>query len=151
MDLTLLQPKIENLLEKRGFRLVSLRFLSEEGTRFLRVVVDKYQHIISLDEIVKISELIDPLIENEEDENFTLDVTTTGAEKEIPVNEVNDYLDLYIKITMNDGVKGPSTIKGTLNSVSEAALTLTHNVKGRIKTETYALKDIKVINRAVKY
>ena len=51
---------------------MSLRFLSEEGNALLRVVVDKYQLIISLDEIVKISELIDPLIENEEDETLPL-------------------------------------------------------------------------------
>ena len=83
MDLNLLQPKVEELLKERGYRLVSMRFLNEEGTRFLRVIVDKYQHIISLDEIVAISEAIDAILDDDEESAFTLDITTTGAEKEI--------------------------------------------------------------------
>ncbi|HOE53863.1 MAG TPA: hypothetical protein PK460_01785 [Bacilli bacterium] len=150
MDLNLLQPKVEELLKERGYRLVSMRFLNEEGTRFLRVIVDKYQHIISLDEIVAISEAIDAILDDDEESAFTLDITTTGAEKEIALQEVNDYLGLFIKLTMKDGVKGPNTVKGILEAVSENEVTISHNDKGRIKKETYAQSDIKTINRAVK-
>ncbi|OQC11298.1 MAG: Ribosome maturation factor RimP [Tenericutes bacterium ADurb.Bin087] len=151
MDLNLLQPQVEELLRKKGFRLVSMRFLVEEGTRFLRIIVDKYQHIISLDEIVLISEAIDALLDEYDEDSFTLDITTTGAEKEIAKAEIGAYLGLYIKLTMKDGVKAPNTVKGNLEAVSESELTISYNVKGRNKKETYALEQIKQINRAVKY
>lgn len=152
MDLNLLQPKVEEILKELGFRLNRLYYTNEGNDRYLRVIVDKYHYKINLDEIVTISESIDNLLDlNDEEEAFILDVTTTGAEKEIMIDEIKDYTNEFIEITMLDGIKGPPKIKGTLHEVNDSELTLLINQKGRIKKQVIAQNVIKQINRAIKF
>lgn len=152
MDLNLLKPQIEAILTDKGYRLMNVHFLVESGERYLRVIVDKYHHTVNLDEIVSISEAIDQLIDvDAESEPFTLDVTTTGAEKEVPLHEVDDYLNTYLSVTLNDGIKGPPVVTGTLVAVSNERLSIATNLKGRIKNIDIPRGDIKSIKRALKF
>ncbi|MFA5485819.1 MAG: hypothetical protein WCY90_01200 [Bacilli bacterium] len=152
MDLKILQPQVEEILKELGFRLNRLYYTNEGKDRYLRVIVDKYHYKISLDEIVTISERIDTLLDlNDDEEAFILDVTTTGAEKEIMIDEIKDYTNEFIEITMLDGIKGPPKIKGTLQEANESELTLLINQKGRLKKQTVAHTVIKQINRAIKF
>jgi len=152
MDLNLLTPEVEKILKEKGYRLMSMKFVNEGKDRYLRVIVDKYHHTVSLDEIVAISEAIDTLLDEDTEENaFILDVTTTGAEKEISVHELQDYVETYIEITMKDGVKGQPHMKGTLSSVNEDTIMLTINERGKLKKVNYSLSDIKLIKRAIKF
>lgn len=152
MDLNLLQPPVKEILAKLGYRLHSMLYVNEGPDLYLRVIVDKYHHKVSLDEIVTISEQIDALLDLSEEENaFILDVTTTGAEKEIDINEIENYVEEFIEITLSDGIKGPPTLKGMLSAVSDEHLTLLINLKGRIKKQNIARNEIKRINRAIKF
>lgn len=152
MDLNKLKPQIETILQDKGYRLMNLHFLVESGERYLRVIVDKYHHNVNLDEIVSISEAIDTLIDvDTEDEPFTLDVTTTGAEKEVPMSEIDNYVHTYLSVFFNDGIKGPPMVTGTLVSMTEEALTIATNLKGRIKNITIPRGDVKLIKRAIKF
>ncbi|MFA5660503.1 MAG: hypothetical protein WC968_03835 [Bacilli bacterium] len=152
MDLNLLKPQIKAILTDKGYRLMNVHFLNEGDERYLRVIVDKYHHTVNLDEIVSISEAIDQLIDvDAESEPFTLDVTTTGAEKEVPLHEVDDYLNTYLSVTLNDGIKGPPVVTGTLVAVSNERLSITTNLKGRIKNIDIPRGDIKSIKRALKF
>lgn len=150
MDLKILQSKIEEMLKKHGFRLASLAFVTEDKDRYLRVIVDKYHHNISLDEIVMLSELIDDFIAEDDDEaSFILDVTTTGAEKEVALDEVKDYIGKALFVTMKDGIKGPQTYEGILSLYVDEELTLQINKKGRKLERVIKLSDIKNVRRAV--
>lgn len=152
MDLTLLEPRVQEILKNLGFRLYSMRYLKEGDEHYLRVIVDKYHHAINLEEIVKISEEINKILdESNDDEAFTLDVTTTGAEKEVSLSEIKDYVSTYLKVTLKDGIKGPSEITGTLETKDEETLTLVINIKGRMKKEVIPLAHIKEIHRAIKF
>ncbi len=151
MDLKGLEGQVAQILVDGGFRLMSLRFVTEDKEKYLRVVVDKYHHNVSLDEIVTISEKINTLLDELDiNESYILDVTTTGAEKEIPLTEIKDYVDTYINITKNDGIKCPPTIEGLLVDVNEHELTIVVNNKGRKQKTTIAHGDIKKIRRAIK-
>ena len=112
MDLKLLKEKVEEILKGSAYRLMELYFITEEGERYLRVIVDKRQLSVSLDEIVAISEAIDAVLPDEEESSYTLDVTSTGAEKaQIPLAEISDYIDLYVSVTFIDGKKRSSRNK----------------------------------------
>lgn len=151
MDLKLLSEKVSEILLKHGFRLASLNFTVEEGEKILRVVVDKYAHNISLDEIVTLSEAIDVLLDEdfESEEKFILDVTTTGAEKAIPLEELRDYLGLYVHLTLVDGIKGPPTYLGKLQNINEDEVMLLIKDKSRTKEVVLKRNDLKKARRAI--
>lgn len=150
MDLKLLKEKVEEILKGSAYRLMELYFITEEGERYLRVIVDKRQLSVSLDEIVAISEAIDAVLPDEEESSYTLDVTSTGAEKAIPLAEISDYIDLYVSVTFIDGKSGPPEISGTLRSVNEDEISVEQNIKGRIKKHVILKSTIKKIRRAIK-
>ncbi len=152
MDLKLLHEPVEEILKAEGYRLKSIKFVNEGKDRYLRIIVDKYHHNPSLDEIVAISERINALLDTYDDtETYILDITTTGAEKEIERDELEHYVNTLIEVTLQDGVKGVPKTKGTLQAVSNEALTLSVNDKGKIKTKTFALSELKEIKRAIKF
>ncbi len=150
MDLKLLKEKVEQILKDSPYRLIDLYFTTEEGERYLRVIVDKRQLSVSLDEIVAISEAINDILPDEDEASYTLDVTSTGAEKEIPLEELNDYIDLYVNLRFVDGSGGPPEITGILNSVDGEEVSISENIKGRIKKHVVLTSTIKKIRRAIK-
>lgn len=150
MDLKLLKEKVEEILKGSHYRLMDLYFVTEEGERFLRVIVDKRHLSVSLDEIVEISEAISEVLPDEGETAYTLDVTSTGAEKEIPLEELSDYAQLFISVTFVDTTSGPPVISGVLESVNENEITLSENIKGRIKKHVILKSTIKKIRRAIK-
>lgn len=151
MDLKLLEEKVKEMLPRYGFRLMRLGFVVEDKEKYLRVIVDKYHHTISLDEIVTLSEEIDRFLdEDDSSESFILDVTTTGAEKEVPLSELKDYVNTFVTVTLKDGVKGDQEYTGILVSLSDDELVLKINNKGRMQTRALATSDLKLIRRAVK-
>ena len=151
MDLKGLEGQVEKILGDVGFRLMSLRFVTEDNEKYLRVVIDKYHHNVSLDEIVTISDKINTLLDELDiNESYILDVTTTGAEKAVPLNEIQDYVNTYVHVTKEDGIKGPPTVEGTLLSVDDETLTIEVNNKGRKQKTTVGFAEIKKVRRAVK-
>lgn len=151
MDLKLLDKHLSELLPPMGFRLIETSFVQEDKEKYLRVIVDKYHHGASLDEIVKISEDISLYLDNLKEEfDFTLDVTTLGAEKEIALDELKDYVGAYIKVTLLEGIKGEQTFTGSLESMTEDKLIIVYFDKGRKKNQTIEIKNIKKVNRSIK-
>ena len=152
MDLNLLQPAIEEILKSKGYRLKSLKFVNEGQDRYLRVIVDKYHHNVNLDEIVAISESINAVLDTyDEEDAYILEVTTTGAEKEIEQEELDHYVDTFIEVILKDGIKGIPKTKGTLVTLTPETLTLSVNEKGKIKRKIFHRNDIKQIKRAIKF
>lgn len=153
MELGKIKEKIKEVVNNCGFRLESVKLKTEGEERLLEVVIDNFATSISLDDIVKVSEALNPLLEEDSSlgDNYTLDVTSSGAEKVIPLDEIHHYVSLYISVHLLTPIKDSEILKGYLLENNEDNLLLEVNNKGRISKVNVSKTNIKQINRAIKF
>lgn len=76
MDIALkVKNMIQNDIEKNDYILDSVEYVKEDNIWFLRVVIDK-KGTIDIDDCVKVSKIINPIIDKNDpiEENYILDV-----------------------------------------------------------------------------
>lgn len=80
-----LEEKIRNLIEStitdNNYILSNVEYVKEGGQYFLRISIDK-EGIIDLEDCVKVSNLINPILDSEDpiEDNYILDVCSKEAE-----------------------------------------------------------------------
>lgn len=146
-----LESTVKNLIEKPlralGYSEIDVKYVNEFGTNYLRVMVDKDDEPIDLDEIMKVNDLISPILDEVDliKTNYVLDVTTFGAEKKIDVARLEKYVNKYVNIHLTNPYKGLNIIEGTLESVNDDKIIISYKEKTRlIKCEI----ERKVIDKA---
>ena len=133
-----LECTIKNLIEKPikalGYSEVDVKFVREFGTNYLRVMVDKDDEAIDLDQIVKVNDIVSPILDEADliKTNYVLDVTTFGAEKPIDVAKLEKYVGKYINIHLTHPYKGLNIIEGTLESVDNDFIVISYKEKTRL-------------------
>ena len=133
-----LESTVKNLIEKPikalGYSEVDVKFVREFGTQYLRVMVDKDDETIDLDEIVKVNDIVSPILDEADliKTNYVLDVTTFGAEKPIDVAKLEKYVGRYINIHLTHPYKGLNIIEGTLESVTNDYVVMSYKEKTRV-------------------
>ena len=75
MNIEEIRKLFEDVIEENGYILDEVLYVKEDGMNFLRVVIDK-EGIIDVDDCVKVSKLINPILDEEDpiEENYILDV-----------------------------------------------------------------------------
>ena len=71
--------KIRDLIEKpiidAGYILDDVMYVQENNTNFLRIVIDKNEGLINVNDCVKVNELIDPLLDEIDiNESYIVDI-----------------------------------------------------------------------------
>ena len=133
-----LESSIKNLIEKPlkalGYSEIDVRFVREFGTNYLRVMLDKDDEVISLDQIMEANDVISPILDEADliKSNYVLDVTTFGAEKPIEVSKLEKYVGKYVNIHLTNPYKGLNIIEGTLESVDSELVTISYKEKIRL-------------------
>ena len=133
-----LESTVKNLIEKPikalGYTEVEVKYVKEFGTQYLRVMVDKDDEVIDLDEIVKVNDIVSPILDEADliKTNYVLDVTTFGAEKPIDVAKLEKYVGRYINIHLTHPYKGLNIIEGTLESVDNDFIVISYKEKTRL-------------------
>ena len=133
-----LESTVKNLIEKPikalGYTEVDVKFVREFGTNYLRVMVDKDDEVIDLDEIVKVNDVVSPILDEADliKSNYVLDVTTFGAEKPIDVTRLEKYVGKYVNIHLANPYKGLNIIEGTLESVDNENVVISYKEKTRV-------------------
>ncbi len=133
-----LESSIKNLIEKPlkalGYSEIDVKFIREFGTNYLRVMLDKDDEVISLDEIMEANDVISPILDEADliKSNYVLDVTTFGAEKSIEVSKLEKYVGKYVNIHLTNPYKGLNIIEGTLENVSSELVTISYKEKTRV-------------------
>ena len=133
-----LESTVLNLIEKPikalGYSEVDVKFVREFGTNYLRVMVDKDDEVIDLDEIVKVNDIVSPILDEADliKTNYVLDVTTFGAEKQIDVAKLEKYVGRYVNIHLTNPYKGLNIIEGTLESVDNDVVIISYKEKTRL-------------------
>ena len=132
-----LESTVKNLIEKPikalGYSEVDVKFVNEFGTNYLRVMVDKDDEVIDLDQIMKVNDVVSPLLDEADliKTNYVLDVTTFGAEKKIKVEALEKYVGRYVNIHLTNPYKGLNIIEGTLESVDNDKVVISYKDKTR--------------------
>ena len=152
MELSKLQELTQAKLEQLGFELISLNLSSNKGDKILSIVVDRVEPI-DMDAIVDLShrlneyfDEIDPI----EDE-YTLDISSLGAEKPLKVSELDKYIDRYVNVHLTNPINGENIYEGTLVACSNDNITLSYRQKTRTKTVDIQKSNISKIRLAIKF
>ena len=75
MEIGKIRELFEQVIVDNGYILDDVLYVKEDGMNFLRVIIDK-EGIITVDDCVKVSKLINPILDEEDpiEENYILDV-----------------------------------------------------------------------------
>ena len=146
-----IEKLIENEVHNLGYDYLHVTFMKENGNDVLRVVVDK-DSPTSLDEIVKVNEVISPLIDEADliKGRYMLDVTTLGAEKPLSMDKLSAYVERYIAIHLINPYKGMNNMEGYLKEVNENEIHLEYREKQRKLIAILEKSNIDKIRLAVK-
>ncbi len=141
----LLTPAVENA----GFFLEQVLISNPGNHQILTCVVDGPKPL-NLDEVTVVSRLISDLLDETDliDGSFTLEVTSPGVDR--PLTERRHWeknVTRLIAMVMNDG----SLLTGRLTELRENDATFVENIKGRMKTHTIVLADIKKAHVEVEF
>lgn len=132
----MVSDQIKELISKKvselGYDYLDVSFKKENGTFILRITVDK-DDAISLEDIVKVNEVISPIIDEADliKDKYMLDVTSLGAEKPIKLDKLEKHVDKYINIHLLNPYKGENYLEGTLLEVSEKEIVIELKDKAR--------------------
>ncbi len=82
-DFDKLKTLIEPTITQEGFQLYDINILEEEGNLLLQVIIDS-DNEISVEDCVKVANLINPILDENEDlfiTSYILDVCSKGTEE----------------------------------------------------------------------
>ena len=144
---------IEEPIKALGYTEIDVKFVNEFGTNYLRVMVDKDDEAIDLDQIMKVNDIISPILDEADliKTNYVLDVTTFGAEKKIDVSKLEKYVGKYVNVHLSNPYKGLNNIEGDLESVTENEVTLIYKEKTRVIKAVLNRSDIDKARLAIKF
>lgn len=151
------EKKISDLVTpvviKCGYYLNSVRYFRENGEMTLRIVVDRDGENLSLDDIVKLTDIISPLLDESDlfKDKYCLDITTLGVEKPIRLEALDKYIGKYLDLHLSHPYKGLNDIVGTLLNVDSKQVTVLYQEKARKKEITLPRQDIDKAHLAIKF
>jgi len=116
---------IEPALKVIGYDLADVTFRKEGSDYVLRVILDK-DGPIGMDDIVRASDLISPLLDEADyiKSRYLLDVTSLGVEKPIDPSRLERYIDQRINVTLATPQDKESSCEGMIQSIDEDAIVL---------------------------
>ncbi len=148
-----LRPFIEEIVTKHEMYIDKLQFKKQGKELFLELYVEKLDMSnIDLDSIVLLSDEVSKKLDEIDliEENYTLDVSTSGAEKEIKdFTKLSLLIGKYMKIKVDKAINGENVFLGTLQEVKENSIILTYKIKTRKVTVEINLDNITKANLAV--
>jgi ribosome maturation factor RimP len=147
-----LKSLLEPPLKKAGYELADISLSRDKEGLCLHILVDR-DAPISLDDIVKVSDLINPLLDQADPipEAYTLDVASLGAEKALHLDKLDRYVGNYVALHLKNPFHGENALEGTLLAVDEKTLALRLREKSRFKDVTLPREDVDKANLAIKF
>ena len=151
-----IEQNVLNLIEKPikalGYEQIEVKYVKEFGTQYLRVLVDK-DDVIDLEDIVKVNDLISPLLDEADliSSEYVLDVTSFGAEKPIQISNLEKYVGKYVNVHLSNPYKGLNNLEGDLEEVNPEEVTIVYKEKARKVHAKINRHDIDKARLAIKF
>lgn len=152
MEIKNLEKLLFERLKELGFELVSLNLNIVKGEKTLSVVVDRIEPI-DMDAIVELTHRLNEYLDEIDpiESEYTLDISSLGAEKPLKIEDLDKYVDRYINVHIINPINGENIYEGDLVAVSEQSITLSYRQKTRTKTVDIAKTNISKIRLAIKF
>ena len=83
MKLDKIEKIVEEKIQKEGFDLEYIEFVKEGENNILRVVIDKLNDNVSIDDCEKISRSIEDDVDKQIDKEYVLEVSSAGLERQL--------------------------------------------------------------------
>ncbi|MCQ2800008.1 MAG: ribosome maturation factor RimP [Bacilli bacterium] len=143
---------LEPVLEKEGYELTDCNLYRGKDGLTLELVVDR-DTPIDLEAIVKVSDIINPILDKEDpiSEAYMLDVSSAGSEKPLKLEKLPKYVGEYINIHLINPYKGENYLEGDLLEIADEEITLGIKEKGRNKKVTLTRQDVDKARLAIKF
>ena len=144
---------LEPIVVKHGLVIDQLDYKRKGKEYFLELYVEKDDlSSVDLDAIVNLSDEVSLKLDEVDliKENYTLDVSTSGAEK--PIKDFAKFPSLigkYMCVRVDRAIQGENIIYGTLEEAYEDKIVLSYKVKTRTKKVEIEINNITKANLAV--
>lgn len=148
-----LRKVLEPIVTKHNMFIDSLDYKRKRKEYFLVLYVERLDmSSIDLDAICELSEEVSLKLDEVDliQDNYTLDVSTSGAEK--PIKDFSKFPALigkYMCIKVDRAIKGDNIFYGTLIETKENSIVLSYRIKTRTVTVEITLDNITKANLAV--
>ncbi len=141
-----LKKEINVLLEKEGYQLVEIKFSKYEGDDLLSIIVKRSDNTyISMNQIsdlsTKISERLDEI--DDEDKPYMLNVESAGIDDSLDLSHIEEYVDKYVSLELNDPLKNQNKFLGKIKEVKENEIIFEYFIKGARKKLVIEKNNIK--------
>lgn len=141
-----LKNEINVLLEKEGYQLVEIKFSKYEGDDLLSIIVKRSDNTyISMNQIsnlsTKISERLDEI--DDEDKPYMLNVESAGIDDSLDLSHIEEYVDKYVSLELNNPLKNQNTFLGKIKEVKENEIIFEYFIKGARKKLVIEKNNIK--------
>ena len=148
MELKQLEKLVNERLLENGYELVSMTY----SNKTLSIVVDRVLPI-DMDAIVEITNVLNALLDEADpfEGEYTLDVSSLGAEKPLKIEKLSDYINSYVNVHLTNPINGENIYEGDLVSVSDEDIKLSYRQKTRTKTVDIPKSNISKIRLAIKF
>lgn len=122
---------IEKLKEKIDFKINSIQFVKRDGLKFLDIELPD----IDLKTIENKSKIISKIIDqiDQSDENYYLNIFSSGTEKEIEIKNINLFIGENIFVEINKHLLDKNKWEGELIENNKDEIVLKINNKGRFQ------------------
>ena len=141
-------------LADRGFDLWDVIYEKQGSDMVLRVLVDRLEGAINMDDLVMLTETIGELMDQIEPDPFPeaylMDVSSPGAERELKRPRDFEWaLNKFVHVKLNQELNGADEFDGELLAVSDDNLTVAITVKGKRQTIAVPRTTIKLAHLAI--
>jgi len=137
----------ESIAKDLNLKVFKVYFADEEIGKVLHIELTK-EGGIDLISVTSFTQIINPKLDEftELDYEYSLDVSSPGAERFVEVDELPNLLNEFVEITDEK-----EAILGTLIEVNDEDVTIKHFVKGRPTKTKILIADIKSVQLRIKF
>ena len=148
MEVKQLEKLVSEKLNESDYELVSMTY----SNKTLSIVVDRVEPI-DMDAIVEVTNVINALLDEVDpfESEYTLDVSSLGAEKPLKIEKLTDYVNSYVNVHLTNPINGENIYEGNLVTVNEDNIVLSYRQKTRTKTVDIQKSNISKIRLAIKF
>ena len=149
-----LRQILEPIAMSEGLLIDKLEFAKKGRDFYLTVYVEKEDEVTTLDEVIAVSDLMSAKLDEEDviQQEYILDVSTSGAEKEIrDFTKLPKYIGKYMYVKFKNPFSGFNDITGTLEKIEGNIVTMSYRVKTRTKEITFEIDNISKAHLAIKF
>ena len=138
---------IKNEIENLGYKLYDVQYAKEGKDYFLRVFIDKTDGTIDLNDCEKVSDLINPLLDNEDiiKEMYFLEVSSPGIERVLRKEKhFEENIGKEVEINLFKPLNNKKEYTGILNKWDENNIYIeTEETKIAIERKNISLMKLK--------